>query len=144
MSEDVKTLREAAASTDVYGISSAQSAGAFSILCRVVADMIEREAHDDAQLVGILAKQEPLGADFEKVWDENRSTLYETDPTPDAIQAAEDRGWNAAIDASVAKLESTLKHYLAANPSANHIICAVLNQEAGALRRLRRTERGEG
>ena len=128
MSEDVKTLREAAASTDVYGISSAQSAGAFSILCRVVADMIEREAHDDAQLVGILAKQEPLGADFEKVWDENRSTLYETDPTPDAIQAAEDRGWNKAID----EVHTTLADL--------EYGADVLNRVAS----LRRTERGEG
>jgi hypothetical protein len=46
----------------------------------------------------VLAKQEPLGADFEKIWDENRSTLYETDPSPNALSAARDEGWNAALE----------------------------------------------
>lgn len=135
MPEDVKTLREAAKfgllgqTREGYASLTDGDRKAFHILCRVVADMIEREDDEDAY-VNIQGK--PAGH------------AVHIDQVREREAAAEDRGWNKAIDACVAKLESTLKHYLAANPSANHTICAVLNQEAGALRRLRRTERGEG
>lgn len=92
MADDVKVLREFIVDVDTYdGASPGVMVSVVYTLAKRMADMIEREeAKAEAQ------------ANFEKVagirpYSEFRAELLGA-PTPDALQAAEDRGWNEALD----------------------------------------------
>jgi hypothetical protein len=126
MSEDVKTLREASLQRAAF---TTHMAG-YRILCRVVADMIEREE-------GANCRKE-LHERFKDRPDLNAQMDAPAPPSIDDFTtdlSAEDRGWNAALDAA----EKAVCVY-----GGKFYGAQTLNEICSSIAKLRRTERGEG
>lgn len=89
MSDDVKTLREAANDAEKFSemVGSSAMHKAIAILCRRLADSIEREEANGCFAI--------IGPDGNGV---ANSTA------PSTLSEAEDRGWNAAIRAIEEKI----------------------------------------